>query len=107
MLPTTMEAMKALLKADPAVTPVDRQRIVETLRNHGRQLQTPRAPATRDKRILSRLDVAQRFNRSLRFVDHLAKTGTLRRVMLPGRQRACGFLAEEVERLMDGEEVTK
>ena len=107
MLPTTMEAMKALLKADPAVTPVDRQRIVETLRNHGRHPETPRAPATRDKRILSRRDVAQRFNRSLRFVDHLAKTGTLRRVMLPGRQRACGFLAEEVERLMDGEEVTK
>jgi len=100
MLPTTMEAMKALLKTDPALTPLDRQRIVETLRTHGRQPEMARAPATRDKRILSRRDVAQRFNRSLRFVDHLAKAGTLRRVTLPGRQRACGFVADEVERLM-------
>ena len=100
MLPTTLEAVKAMVKADPTVTPVDRQRIVETLRTHGRQPEMLRAPATRDKRILSRRDVAQRFNRSLRFVDHLAKAGTIRRVMLPGRQRACGFLAEEVERLM-------
>lgn len=107
MLPTTMEAMKALLKTDPALTPLDRQRIVETIRTHGRHIETPRAPVTRDKRILSRREVAQRFSRSLRFVDHLAKAGTLRRVMLPGRQRACGFLAEEVEALMSGREVTR
>ncbi len=107
MLPTTLEVVKAMLKADPTVTPVDRQRIVEAIRTHGRQLETPRAPVTSEKRILSRREVARRFNRSLRFVDHLAKAGTLRRVMLPGRQRACGFLAEEVESLMGGEGVTK
>ena len=105
MLPTTIEAVKAMVKADPTVTPVDRQRIVETIRNHGRHPETPRAPATREKHILSRRDVAQRFNRSLRFVDHLAKAGTLRRVTLPGRQRACGFVADEVESLMGGKEV--
>ena len=100
MLPTTLEAVKAMVKADPTVTPVDRQRIVETIRTHGRQVETPRAPVVSEKRILSRREVARRFNRSLRFVDHLAKAGTLRRVTLPGRQRACGFVAEEVERLM-------
>jgi len=102
-----MEAMKALLKADPAVTPVDRQRIVETIRNHGRYPETPRATAATERRILNRQDVAQRFNRSLRFVDYLAKAGTLRRVKLPGRKRGCGFLAEEVERVMGGEGVTE
>jgi hypothetical protein len=39
----------------------------------------------------------------LRFVDKLAVQGVLRRVKLPGRQRACGFLADEVDRLMAGE----
>jgi len=31
----------------------------------------------------------------------------LRRVKLPGRKRGCGFLAEEVERVMGGEGVTE
>ena len=107
MLPTTIEAMKALLKADPVVTPLDRQRIVTVICNHGKSPETPRAAATVEKRILHRRDVARRFNRSLRFVDKLAVQGVLRRVKLPGRRRACGFLAEEVERVMGGEGVTE
>ncbi len=105
MLPTTLEAMKALLRADPALTPLDRQRIVATIRNHGKQPETSRTTVAIEKRILNRRDVARRFNRSLRFVDKLAVQGVLRRVKLPGRRRACGFLAEEVERLMGGEQV--
>ena len=104
MLPTTMDAVKALLKADPALTPADRARIVASIRNLGKD-ETVRAVAVVEKRVLPRAEVARRFNRSLRFVDHLATAGILRRVRLPGRIRACGFLAEEVERLMTGEGV--
>lgn len=103
MLTTTLDAVKALLKADPALTPADRARIVASVRNHGRDSDTTRPGVAPEKRILPRAEVARRFNRSLRFVDHLAKAGTLRRITLPGRKRACGFLAEEVERLMTGE----
>jgi hypothetical protein len=103
MLATTLDAVKALLKADPALTPADRARIVASVRNHGKEVVTAQASAVAEKRILVRSEVARRFNRSLRFVDHLAKVGTLRRVKLPGRVRACGFLAEEVERLLSGE----
>ena len=103
MLTTTLDAVKAVLKADPVLTPADRVRIVASVRNHGKEAETPRAVAVAEKRILPRAEVARRFNRSLRFVDHLAKAGTLRRVTLPGRKRACGFLAEEVERVMIGE----
>ena len=106
MLPTTLDAVKAVLKADPALTPADRTRIVASLRNHGKDAPPPRTVAVTEKRVLPRAEVARRFNRSLRFVDHLAKAGTLRRVTLPGRKRACGFLAEDVERLMTGEVVT-
>jgi len=106
MFPTTIEAVKAVLKSDPGITPADRARIVASVRNHGKEVETIRTVASAEKRILVRADVARRFNRSLRFVDHLAKAGTLRRVKLPGRKRACGFLADEVERLMTGEEVS-
>ncbi|MDD5705845.1 MAG: hypothetical protein PHR35_07960 [Kiritimatiellae bacterium] len=107
MLPTTVEAVKALLKADPVLTPLDRQRIVTAIRNHGKDAAPPQRACVVEKRILSRRDVARRFSRSVRFVDDLGKAGILRRVKLPGRRRACGFLAEEVERVMGGEEVTK
>ena len=106
MMTTTMVAVQAVMKADPALTPADRARIMASIRNHGKQCETPRTVAIQEKRILTRADVARRFNRSLRFVDHLAKAGTLRRVKLPGHTRACGFLAEEVERLMTSEEVS-
>jgi hypothetical protein len=103
MLETTLFAVKALLKADPALTPGDRARIVASIRNHGKETETMRAVAVPEKRILPRAIVAQRFNRSLRFVDHLAKAGILRRVTLPGRKRACGFRADEVDQLISSE----
>ena len=105
MLGTTLDAVKALLKADPVLTPADRARIVASVRNHGKEAEPSRVIT--EKCVLPRAEVARRFNRSLRFVDHLAKAGTLRRVKLPGRKRACGFLAEEVERLMIGEGVAE
>jgi hypothetical protein len=100
MLATTLDAVKALLKADPVLTPADRARIVTSVRNHGKDSETIRPVAVQEKRILPRAEVARRFNRSLRFVDHLAKAGILRRVTMPGRKRACGFLAEEVDQLL-------
>ena len=103
MLVSTLDAVKAVLKADPALTPGDRARIVASVRNHGKESETLRTIAVPEKRILPRAAVALRFNRSLRFVDHLAKAGILRRVTLPGRKRACGFRAEEVDQLISAE----
>jgi hypothetical protein len=51
-------------------------------------------------RVMRRLDVAKTLGRSLRTVDMMAAEGLLRRVTLPGRTRACGFLAEDVEALL-------
>jgi hypothetical protein len=78
------------------------------VRSHGRDEQPAKVAAvSKESRVLTRIDVARRFNRSLRFVDKLAVEGILRRVKMPGRQRACGFLAEEVDRLMVADEVTE
>ena len=105
MFGTTMEAMRALLKADASLTPTDRARILTSIRNHGKESETPRAVAVAETCIFTRTEVARRFNRSLRFVDDLAKAGALHRIRMPGRKRGCGFASEEVERLMAGEEV--
>jgi hypothetical protein len=105
MLPTTVDAVKALLKADPSVTPDDRIRIVSVIRNNGTAAAAAQPKATVERRVLTRAEVARRFNRSLRFVDGLGNSGLLRRVKMPGRQRACGYMIEEVERLMLGGEV--
>jgi hypothetical protein len=104
MLTTTADAMKALLKADPSLTPTDRARIIGAMRNQDREEQPVKVAATpKESRVLPRAEVARRFNRTMRFVDKLAVEGILRRVKMPGRQRGCGFLADEVERLIAGE----
>ena len=59
--------------------------------------------ATRPERILSRADVASRFNRTPRAVDQWARKGLLHKVKLPGSSRAVGFRASEVESLLAGE----
>jgi hypothetical protein len=102
MLPTTADALKALLKADPSLTPDDRSAILAAVRNHGREPEK-KEPEPKTVCVLQRAEVARRFGRSLRFVDKLAVQGVLRRVKLPGRQRACGYREDEVERLIAGE----
>jgi len=101
MLPTTVDAVRALLKADPSVTPADRGRIVGLIRDHGREPQVEK-PERIGTRIMRRAEVARRFGRSLRFVDNLAVEGVLTRVQLPGRKRACGYREDEVERVLAG-----
>jgi hypothetical protein len=101
MLPTTIDAVRALLKSDPSLTPADRARIVGTIRNHGERPKPSAPPQV--ARVLTRAEVAKRFNRSKRFVDKLAAEGVLKRVTLPGRMRACGLRETDVEELLGGE----
>ena len=105
MLPTTGDAVKALLKTDPSLTPAERTRIMASVRNHGQPVDEARPVEKPKTQILTRKEVAHRFGRSLRFVDKLAVEGILRRVKMPGRVRACGYREEDIERLMAGEEV--
>ena len=100
MLPTTQDALRAVLKADPSLTPTDRNRILASVRNHGRE--ETAQPEKQGNRILRRSEVAQRFGRSKRFVDKLAREGVLTKLTLPGRTRAVGFKSEDVDRLFIG-----
>jgi predicted DNA-binding transcriptional regulator AlpA len=64
----------------------------------------PATPSTAAPRLLRRREVAERLSRSERAVDRLAAEGTLRKIRLPGRARAAGFLEAEVVSLMAGED---
>lgn len=53
-------------------------------------------------RLLRRAEVAQRMSCSVRNVDRLAKEGVLRKLQLPGRSRASGFLESDLAVLLTG-----
>lgn len=103
MLPTTLDATRALLKADPSLTPADRTRILATLRNHGDKPENDAATmAPQVAKIIRRSDAARRFSCSLRTIDNWARAGILHKVKLPGRIRAAGFRESDLAMLIEG-----
>ena len=54
------------------------------------------------ERLLTRAEVSVIMRVHQRTVQNWAKQGILRGVKLPGRQRARGYLASEVNRLLTG-----
>jgi hypothetical protein len=99
MLATTIEVIRAGLKSDPTISPSQRSGLIALLR-HGPKPSKSEMPEVNGPQVITRKMTAERLNRSLRFVDRLAKEGILRKVKLPGRQRAIGFAQEDVARLI-------
>jgi hypothetical protein len=109
MLKTTMEIIASALKGDPTVNIRDRARILTALRR-GLETKAGAAEAAAKpnlRRIVHRAEAAKIFGCSLRLIDRLSAQGALRKVRLPGRQRAAGFVEQEVLALMDERPDTK
>lgn len=99
MLPSTLEIIKTTLKNDKTLSDVEYKRFITMLRFGGNETgQTNTKPT--EKRILRRPEVARRMSVGLRTIDKWAKEGILRKMKLPGRKRACGFLSSEIDALM-------
>lgn len=98
MLNTTLEIVRSGLKSDPTLTPQDRARLLAALRQPAAQKAAPEPSV--EPRLVRRAEVARRLSRSLRFVDKLAASGALAKRKLPGRVRASGFLASDVDALI-------
>ena len=101
MLATTLDVIKAGLKSDPTITPLDRTRLLATLR------QAPDAtraapPPMAGPRIVRRHEAASRLGVSLRTLDKFAKEGILPRRVLPGRKRGAGFSEADLAALIVG-----
>jgi hypothetical protein len=100
MLNTTLEIVRSGLKADPTLTPQERTRLLAALREPAAQKSAP--VTSTEPRLIRRAETARRLSRSLRFVDKLAAAGILAKRKLPGRVRASGFLASDVDALIQG-----
>ena len=102
MLDTTQEAVKAMLKADPSMTPADRSRIIAAIRNHGTKTEDTNPAKPEPPRLLRRAEVARRLGVGLRCIDNWHRCGILRKVKMPGRVRAAGFRESDVVALIEG-----
>ena len=100
MLSTTIEIIRSGLKADQTLTAQDRARLLATLRETPAPKSAP--VASNEPRLIRRMETARRLSCSLRTVDHLAASGVLPKRKLPGRVRASGFLASDVDALIQG-----
>ena len=96
MLITTIELLRAGLKADPTITPAKRARLVAMLRNGDDEPLKPDAAPVFHQRCIRRNEAARLLAVSLRTVDKLAASGILKKLKLPGRTRSCGFLEGHV-----------
>jgi hypothetical protein len=96
---TTIDLLKAALKADPSVTPVERGRIVAFLRNGSAKTQ-PSAMPSRPSGIIRPAQAARRLDRSVRSVHLLCSQGLLEKVKFPGRKRCAGISSASLEALL-------
>ena len=101
MLQTTIDAVRAILAADPSVNACERKVLVETLRSG------PRAEARHD-RVLRRPEAARRLGVGVKALDVWKRRGVLVPVVIPGSSRALGYRESDVEALIagDGEKAT-
>ncbi len=96
VLSTTLDVCRAALKADTNVSAAERARLLALLRTGGVPEIPPTPPLMAVPRILRRAAVAQRLSISLRTVDKLP----IKKIKLPGRIRAAGFLESDVNDLL-------
>jgi hypothetical protein len=102
MLPTTYDAVKAVLKADQSILVAERNQMLAALRNGGSVAKPPvQSTLETAPRLLRRAEVARRLSISLRTVDKLP----LKKFRLPGRSRSAGFLESDVNELLTGREL--
>ncbi len=97
MLPTTIEVLKAATRADPTLDPAARARVIAAMQAATTPTAATEAPGAR---ILRRTEVAHRLSLSLRSIDKLAVQGVLQKIRFPGRGRAAGFRAADVDALI-------
>ena len=99
MLPTTYDAIKSVLRADPSVATPERNLILQSLRNGptpaNRAAVSPQPPG-----IVRPKTAAGQLSCSVRGIHQLAAEGLLDKVRFPGRQRCAGITTESLNRLL-------
>ena len=103
MQPSTLEIVKAGLRADPTVSPSERVRLLAMLRaGPDAWPATPHAVPC----LLRHDEAARRLGGvTKKTVNNLARSGLLTPVRLPGRVRALGFRESDVMALIEQRKV--
>jgi hypothetical protein len=96
MLDTTIDLIRSGLKTDPTVTPAERARVIAVCRKGSDSANPTAPPSNMVPRVIRRAEVARRLSISIRTVDKLR----IRKIKLPGRTRAAGFLESDINGLL-------
>jgi hypothetical protein len=102
MLTTTIQIVRSALQADPSISVKERTQALAWLRGKPK-IEIPN-PAQAPPQLIRRAEAARRLGYSLRLIDRLAQQGVLTKRKLPNRKRASGFLASDVDALIEGKE---
>ena len=102
LAPTTLEIVKSALRADPNVSPAERKRHLNYLRygHPAAENQPAIVNGSTGPRVESFGEAAERSNRSVRSIHLLCSQGLLTKCKLPGRKRASGVLAADLDKLI-------
>jgi len=96
---TTIEVIRTIINGDPSVNAADKARLLKLVRDGGADAATD--PLLRD-RLVRRAEVSRLLGRSASSVDRLVRSGILKKVVFPGRQRSAGFRLSDVTELVSG-----
>jgi hypothetical protein len=94
MLSTTIDTIKAVLRADHTITASERNEILVALRRGPRRPAVDTPPAC--PRLLRPAKAAELIGCSTRLIHRLAAEGHLRKSRFPGRKRSAGIREEDV-----------
>ena len=100
MLETTVDLVRAALRADPTVTPAERNKRIALLRN-GDATKEKAQPAEKFPAIVRNAQAAQELSRSVRSIHYLCAQGLLKRAKIAGRKRAAGVTRESFTALLN------
>lgn len=100
MLPTTAIAIRSIMTADSTISVQERNRLMILLRKEPKAAPEPAQVEKPVAKLITRAEVARRLSRCPRTVDRLAASGALTIHRLPGRRRGCGFLEDDVNKLI-------
>ena len=99
MLSTTLDAIRAIVKADPSITAPERTALLATIRGQPNKT-TNTHTEPRGERVIRPKAAGELLSRSPRGMHLLAEQGVLAKVYLPGRKRSAGFRLADVEALI-------
>jgi hypothetical protein len=94
----TQVGIIAMIRADQDADGATKTRLIEVIRSSG---EPPSAEKPQGPRVYTRKEAARLMGRSLRYIDALGVKGLVRRVQMPGNQRACGIVAADLEKLIE------